>query len=100
VEELGREKEKVLSFLESVLNNGMRRIVTTVFGADTKSPRIDLGENSYSFEVYEDTGTGTAYASLVVLSSKAALGNMKFLTVGTLSHCAKNRASGFPSALR
>jgi len=64
--ELTEEKEKVLSFVEGLTNDGMRRIVTSVFGEDRKSPRLSLRESSYSFEVYDDTGTGTAYASLVV----------------------------------
>jgi len=41
--------------------------VTSVFGEDRKSPRLSLQEKSYSFEVYDDTGTGTAYTSLVIL---------------------------------
>jgi uncharacterized protein YydD (DUF2326 family) len=63
---LAEEKQKVLSLVEAVVNDGMRRIVTSVFGEDRKSPRLGLHESSYSFEVYDDTGTGTAYASLVV----------------------------------
>lgn len=66
-EQLLEEKKKVLQIVEEAVNDGMRRIVTTVFGADHKSPQLTLREKSYSFQVYDDTGTGTAYASLVVL---------------------------------
>lgn len=64
--DLAQEKTKVVKLLESIINDGMRRIVNSVFDEDTKSPRLSLRENSYSFEVYDDTGTGTAYASLVI----------------------------------
>ncbi len=63
---LAEEKEKVLTHVEGVVNDGMRRIVSSVFGEDRKSPRLTLREKSYQFQVYDDTGTGTAYASLVV----------------------------------
>jgi uncharacterized protein YydD (DUF2326 family) len=64
--QLAEEKEKVLSTVQGTVNDGMHRIVSTVFGNDRKSPRLTLRENSYQFEVYDDTGTGTAYTSLVV----------------------------------
>ena len=66
-EQLVEEKRKVLKIVEDTVNDGMRRIVTSVFGEDRKSPRLSLQEKSYSFEVYDDTGTGTAYTSLVIL---------------------------------
>lgn len=65
-EELSTEKVKVLHLVEHLVNDGMHRIVTEVFGENRKSPRLSLKERSYSFDVYEDTGTGTAYAGLVI----------------------------------
>ena len=65
--ELAAEKAKVLEVVQSIVNDGLRRIVTSVFGADRKSPQLTLQENRYWFEVFEDTGTGTAYASLIIL---------------------------------
>jgi hypothetical protein len=65
--ELTAEKMKVLSIVEGSVNDGMRRIVDTIFGMERKSPHIELREKSYSFAVHDDTGTGTAYASLVIL---------------------------------
>jgi uncharacterized protein YydD (DUF2326 family) len=64
--QLTEEKSQVLAAVEGVANEGMRGIVDSVFGRDRKSPKLALRENSYSFEVYDDTGTGTAYASLLV----------------------------------
>jgi uncharacterized protein YydD (DUF2326 family) len=63
---LATEKDKALRFVEAVINDEMRRIVTDAFGEERKSPRLQLRDKSYSFEVYDDTGTGTAYAGLVV----------------------------------
>jgi hypothetical protein len=64
--QLEEEKEKVLAIVQAVANDGMRRIVSSVFGEEHKSPRLSLRDNSYTFDVYDDTGTGTAYANLVV----------------------------------
>jgi uncharacterized protein YydD (DUF2326 family) len=62
---LSSAKEKVLDLVQRQINDELRRIVTLVYGSERKSPRLELRENSYSYEVYEDTGTGTAYAALV-----------------------------------
>jgi len=56
-----------ISLLQNTINDGINRIVTSLFGPDRKSPSIQLKETNYSYEVFEDTGTGTAYASLIVL---------------------------------
>lgn len=66
-ENLSDEKNKVLELIQNTLNDGLRRIVTSIFGHERKSPTIQLRESNYSYEVFEDTGTGTAYASLIVL---------------------------------
>ena len=62
---LSAGKEKILDLVQRQINDELRRIVSLVFGPERKSPRLELRENSYTFEVYEDTGTGTAYAGLV-----------------------------------
>lgn len=64
---LSDQKVRVLDVIEKTINDGIRRIVARVFGPDRKSPHIELGEANYSYTVHEDTGTGTAYASLIVL---------------------------------
>lgn len=63
---LSEKKIQTLNWLEDFLNDTLRRIVTEVFGADRKSPEIQLRENNYKYQVFEGTGTGTAYASLIV----------------------------------
>lgn len=64
---LSNEKVHVINLLQNTINDGIRRIVTSVFGPKRKSPTIEIKETNYSYEVFEDTGTGTAYASLIVL---------------------------------
>jgi hypothetical protein len=66
-EELSYKKDAVLKEIENKLNRTMRDIVSSVFGEQRKSPRIELTESNYRYEVFEDTGTGTAYSSLIVL---------------------------------
>lgn len=64
--ELSEVKAGVVKQVEDLVNAGMNTIVSDVFGASRKSPKLTLTEKNYSFEVFEDTGTGTAYAGLVV----------------------------------
>lgn len=66
-EKLSDEKNKAVEVIQNTLNDGIRRIVLSVFGLDRKSPTIQIKESNYSYMVFEDTGTGTAYASLIVL---------------------------------
>lgn len=65
-EALGATRSRALSAVEEIVNSGMQSIVRRVFGPERKSPRLSLGEATYVFEVFEDTGTGTAYSSLLV----------------------------------
>jgi len=65
-QKLKEEKAKILAEIESEINGGIHENVTAVFGKDKKSPEISLTPNSYTYEVLEDTGTGTAYESLIV----------------------------------
>lgn len=62
---LSDEKTQVVSLLQNTINDGLRRIVTSVFGPERKSPEINIKETNYSYEVFEDTGTGTAYVGLL-----------------------------------
>lgn len=60
------EKMRALESIEESINNGMRATTDAIFGQDRKSPRLTLRESSYSFEVFEDTGTGAAFVALIV----------------------------------
>ena len=64
--QLRSEKESILIVLEKTINDGMRRIMNERFGPERKSPFLELRERGYRFEVDEDTGTGVAYAGLVL----------------------------------
>lgn len=64
--QLKSEKESILIVLEKTINDGMRRIMNERFGPERKSPFLELRERGYRFEVDEDTGTGVAYAGLVL----------------------------------
>jgi hypothetical protein len=64
-EALAEVKERILTEIETSVNDGMREIVEAV-GEHRKSPRLSLDDSTYNFEVFEDTGTGTAYFGLVL----------------------------------
>ena len=80
--DLSEEKIKVIKLIENTLNDTIRRIVTSVFDSQRKSPVISITESNYSYEVFEDTGTGTAYTSLIVLD----LAVFSTTTLPTISH--------------
>ena len=63
---LTEEKLRALERIEDSINSGMRTTTTGIFGPERKSPKLSLREKSYSFEVYEDTGTGAAFVALIV----------------------------------
>ena len=63
---LAEEKHRILTEIETSVNTGMREIASEAVGEHRKSPRLSLGDASYKFEVFEDTGTGTAFFGLVL----------------------------------
>lgn len=65
-EALAEVKQRILAEIEASVNDGMRDIVSEAVGEHRKSPRLSLDDASYNFEVFEDTGTGTAYFGLVL----------------------------------
>jgi hypothetical protein len=64
---LAAEKIRILELIQNVLNDKNRRNVTEIYGEERRSPTLHLGQNSYTFELVEDTGTGKAYSNLVLL---------------------------------
>lgn len=64
---LANEKIRILEFIENILNDKTKRFVSKIYDDDRRSPTLHLGQNSYSFEVIEDTGTGKAYSNLILL---------------------------------
>ncbi|ELQ15937.1 hypothetical protein A989_02980 [Xanthomonas translucens DAR61454] len=63
---LSDEKIRALERIQESINDGMRATADAIFGEGRKSPRLSLREASYSFEVYEDTGTGAAFVALIL----------------------------------
>lgn len=65
-EVLAEEKQRILTEVETSVNTGMREIASEAVGEHRKSPRLSLSDTTYKFEVFEDTGTGTAFFGLVL----------------------------------
>ncbi len=64
---LATEKLRILELIENIVNDRTRRYVTQIYSEERKNPTLHIGQNSYSFEVIEDTGTGKAYSNLILL---------------------------------
>ena len=64
--ELSRTREVVCNDIELDINSEIARIVTKIYGDASKSPEIKLDGKSYSFSIFEDTGTGKAFSNLIV----------------------------------
>jgi hypothetical protein len=61
------EKTRILSLIENIINDKNRKNVTKIYTEERRCPSLHLGQNSYSFELIEDTGTGKAYSNLILL---------------------------------
>lgn len=59
------EYETALQIISSKLNSEIAKISATILPAEL-APRLDLWRNKYSYKVHADSGTGRAYAALVI----------------------------------
>ena len=64
---LESEKFRILELIQNIVNDKNRRNVTAIYNEQRRSPMLKLGQNSYSYELVEDTGTGKAYSNLILL---------------------------------
>jgi len=64
---LAAEKIRILELIEKIINDKNRRNVTEVYSEERRSPTLKIGQNSYTFDLVEDTGTGKAYSNLILL---------------------------------
>jgi hypothetical protein len=63
---LSELKIAILKTIQQAINTEIGEIVARVYGESAKRPVLDLGENAYSFDIVDDTGTGKAFANLVI----------------------------------
>ncbi len=64
---LAAEKVRILELIENIINDKNRKNVTEIYSEERRSPTLEIGQNSYTFELVEDTGTGKAYSNLILL---------------------------------
>lgn len=65
--DLAEIKTVIISDINSMLNNAMYELNKKINTDGRRSPVIELKENNYDFRVFDDTGTGKAYTSLITL---------------------------------
>lgn len=65
--DLKNEKEKILNFIEDLINDKIKNLVTLVYSENNKSPELALNDKSYQYKIIDNTGTGTAYSNLLFL---------------------------------
>ncbi|WP_158937424.1 DUF2326 domain-containing protein [Burkholderia sp. S171] len=65
-EELSKLKTQIVYEIQGSINAKIHEIVERVYGENAKSPSLELGESSYSYQIVDDTGTGKAFANLVI----------------------------------
>ncbi len=63
---LADRRKSILTEIEFELNDEMRNIAQQVYVDANKSPIVLFTDSNYQFEVYEDTGTGKAFSSLLI----------------------------------
>lgn len=64
--ELYDERKKQLSVIQITVNDEIQALSSAIYGQDRKSPYVSFGETNYTYEIFEDTGTGRAYSNLVL----------------------------------
>lgn len=65
--DLSDVKDNILADLQSIINRNLVMVSEDVQGPNKKAPEIVFEKSTYSFKVFEDTGTGKAYIDLVLL---------------------------------
>lgn len=63
---LVEEKLNALKNVQDLINHKIFLLVEEIYNKERKAPEISLSPNKYSYEIYEDTGTGKAYSNLLV----------------------------------
>ncbi|KHQ50499.1 DUF2326 domain-containing protein [Mameliella alba] len=64
---LKEEKGKASKLISDIINNKIRKLVDEVYDEYRRSPKLEIFDNSYTFTAVEDTGTGKAYSSMILL---------------------------------
>ena len=78
--QLNERKALKVRQLQNDINNAMQKINDYIYEGRKKSPILSLSHNSYEFVTPDDTGTGTAYKSLIVFDlAILGLTNLPFL---------------------
>lgn len=66
--ELLKEKSKEIKLdIESTINSNMKLIYEELINKPKKSPKLEITDKGYNFYIYDNTGTGNAYRSLIIL---------------------------------
>ncbi len=58
--------ETVLESIQEEVNTELRILVSEAYGPDRKAPQLTLLANKYDYATFEDTGTGKAFAGLLL----------------------------------
>ena len=64
--ELASVKLTILAGIQDSINGMLVELVGEIYGSGGNAPTLILKENSYQYEITDDTGTGTAFANLVL----------------------------------
>jgi len=66
-ESLAIKRQKISDVICNSINDKLRTITTIVYSKDRKAPRLEIKSSQYTYETFEDTGTGKAYSNLILL---------------------------------
>ncbi|WP_139558311.1 DUF2326 domain-containing protein [Methylotetracoccus oryzae] len=63
--DLEEMKKIELSVISSEINDVLRSYAERIYGEGRKSPYLSFSKTNYKYEIFEDTGTGKAFANLI-----------------------------------
>lgn len=61
-----KSKEIILN-IEGRINSNMKLICKELLSNSKKAPKLEITDKGYNFYIYDNTGTGNAYISLIIL---------------------------------
>lgn len=64
---LEKRSKEIIIEIENKINSNMKFICRKLLNEPKKAPRLEITNNRYNFHIYDDTGAGNAYSSLIIL---------------------------------
>lgn len=66
-DELNEKSSRIVQEIQVIINEEISNMLSKISSKEVKPPKLILSPEKYSFEINDNTGTGNAYQSLIIL---------------------------------